>query len=60
MPDIPHRKFHKSSYSSGKQENCAEGATTFVRDTRNRSAGYSSVPDRERCAFLEALKKDGI
>ncbi|MFW5420705.1 DUF397 domain-containing protein [Nocardiopsis sp. CNT-189] len=63
MPDISHRKFHKSSYSSGKQENCvevAEGAATLVRDTQNRSAGYLSVPAREWRAFLEALKRDDI
>ncbi|GAA1073631.1 DUF397 domain-containing protein [Nocardiopsis composta] len=61
MPTIPREPFHKSSYSSGKQENCvevAEGTVTAVRDSQNRHLGHVEFGAPEWQAFLQDLKAD--
>jgi hypothetical protein len=53
-------KFRKSSYSSGRQENCVEvaGVPTgaSVRDTQNREAGHLTFPSSEWVAMLTASR----
>ncbi|WP_017595876.1 DUF397 domain-containing protein [Nocardiopsis potens] len=59
MPAIYQNSFHKSSYSSAKQENCvevAEGTVTAVRDSQNRHLGHVEFSASEWRAFLDALK----
>ncbi|WP_017624900.1 DUF397 domain-containing protein [Nocardiopsis chromatogenes] len=65
MPDISHFNFRKSSYSSGKQENCveaavADGRVTAVRDSQNRAFGHLTVPAAEWNVFVEALKHETL
>ncbi|MFB8761328.1 DUF397 domain-containing protein [Nocardiopsis alba] len=50
--------WHKSSYSAGGG-NCvevAEGVTTSVRDTQNRSLGHLTVPASEWAALVSAVR----
>lgn len=52
--------FHKSSYSSGRQENCVEvsGVPTgaAVRDTQNRAAGHLAFDSTEWTALLATTR----
>ncbi|WP_017590286.1 DUF397 domain-containing protein [Nocardiopsis ganjiahuensis] len=50
-------RFRKSSYSSGRQENCVEVADlptgVAIRDTQNREAGHLSFSAFEWSALLK-------
>ena len=52
--------FRKSSYSSGKGQNCVEVAGfaggSAVQDTKHRHLGHVTFTSDEWHAFLEALK----
>ncbi|MFE9246430.1 DUF397 domain-containing protein [Nocardiopsis sp. NPDC006938] len=52
--------FAKSSYSSGRQENCVEVAGTpagaAVRDTQNRELGHLVYPSSEWAALLNTTR----
>lgn len=52
-------KWHKSSYSSGVNNNCvevSEGRTVLVRDTQNRALGQLAYPTAEWTGLLGILK----
>ncbi|GAB3214077.1 hypothetical protein GCM10027294_51350 [Marinactinospora endophytica] len=53
-------KFRKSSYSSGKGQNCVEVAdlpgAAAVRDSQNPDLGHLVFPATEMTAFLDAVK----
>ncbi|MFL1382066.1 MULTISPECIES: DUF397 domain-containing protein [unclassified Nocardiopsis] len=61
MLDMSHLKFRKSSYSSGRQENCVEVADFdsgfAVRDTQNRDAGHLAFDRAEWAALLSATRR---
>ncbi|WP_184293188.1 DUF397 domain-containing protein [Nocardiopsis algeriensis] len=61
MPYEHELAFHKSSYSSGRQENCVEVAETpsgaAMRDTQNRSLGHLTFPKQEWSALLIATRR---
>lgn len=54
-------RFQKSSYSSGRQENCVEvsGVPTgaAVRDTQNREAGHLAFDSAEWSALLATARR---
>ncbi|MDE3724742.1 DUF397 domain-containing protein [Nocardiopsis sp. N85] len=55
----PTRRWHKSSYSGGSNNNCveiAEGATTAVRDTQNRQLGHLEFSSAEWASLVDTLK----
>ena len=62
MLDMSHEslKFRKSSYSSGRQENCVEVAeasgSAAVRDTQNRNHGHLMFPSEEWLALITASR----
>ncbi|GAB3493355.1 DUF397 domain-containing protein [Nocardiopsis coralliicola] len=62
MPENP--TFRKSSYSSGKGQNCVEVADfaggSAVRDTQHRHLAHVTFTSDEWHAFLEALKHDQL
>ncbi|MEU3229394.1 DUF397 domain-containing protein [Nocardiopsis alba] len=52
--------WHKSSYSDGGGGNCvevAEGPTTHLRDTQNRTLAELNLPAHEWSAFLTTLTR---
>lgn len=52
-------KWHKSSYSSGVNNNCvevSEGRTVLVRDTQNRELVHLTYPSTEWAGLLAPLK----
>lgn len=62
MLDMSHElTFRKSSYSSGRQENCVEvagaPAGAAVRDTQNRELGHLAFPGSEWAALLTTTRK---
>lgn len=60
MSEHSHLVFHKSSYSSPRQENCMEVAEfsggAALRDSQNRGHGHLTLPAEEWAAFLRAVK----
>lgn len=53
------REWHKSSYSSGVNNNCvevSEGRAVLVRDTQNRELGHLAYPSTEWGGLLASLK----
>ncbi|MET9796279.1 DUF397 domain-containing protein [Nocardiopsis alba] len=53
------RPWHKSSYSANGA-NCvevAEGPTTHIRDTQNRTLAELNLPAHEWSAFLSTLTR---
>ncbi len=62
MPERSHLVFRKSSYSTGKGQNCVEVADlpagAAVRDTQNRELGHIEVPVvAEWSAFLAVARR---
>ncbi|WP_435111384.1 DUF397 domain-containing protein [Nocardiopsis synnemataformans] len=57
---MSNREWHKSSYSSGVNNDCvevAEGRTgTWVRDTQNRELGHLTFTTPEWTSLLNTLK----
>ncbi|WP_150255601.1 DUF397 domain-containing protein [Nocardiopsis deserti] len=57
---MSNREWHKSSYSSGVNNNCvevAEGQTeTWMRDTQNRELGHLHFTTPEWTSLLTTLK----
>ncbi|MCY9786098.1 DUF397 domain-containing protein [Nocardiopsis sp. EMB25] len=54
------REWHKSSYSSGVNNNCvevSEGRAVLVRDTQNRGLGHLTYPSAEWTGLLATLKE---
>lgn len=62
MPERSHLIFRKSSYSSGRGQNCVEVADTSgesaVRDTQNRDLGHLMFPSMEWAALLSTAQRD--
>ncbi|WP_046468748.1 DUF397 domain-containing protein [Allosalinactinospora lopnorensis] len=60
MPEQRPLIFRKSSYSSGKGQNCVEvadtGAGAAVRDNQNRELGHIDFGSAEWRAFLADVK----
>ncbi|PDP85458.1 DUF397 domain-containing protein [Glycomyces fuscus] len=53
------REWHKSSYSSGVNNDCvevAEGQSVLVRDTQNRELGHLAFTTPEWTGLLNTLK----
>ena len=66
MPERSHLDeliFRKSSYSSGRGQDCVEVAdvpgTSAVRDSQNRDLGHLSFPSSEWKALLGAAARQG-
>ncbi|HLU97732.1 MAG TPA: DUF397 domain-containing protein [Thermobifida alba] len=65
MPEAashPHPlKFRKSSYSTGKGQDCVEVADTpaaaAVRDSKHPDRGHLTFPSTEWAAFLDDVKR---
>lgn len=65
MPERSHTPvldFRKSSYSTGRGQDCVEVADvpgeSAVRDTQNREAGHLMFPSGEWTAALSAAQRD--
>ncbi|HIY40525.1 MAG TPA: DUF397 domain-containing protein [Candidatus Nocardiopsis merdipullorum] len=65
MPERSHTpvlNFRKSSYSTGRGQDCVEVAdlpgSSAVRDTQNREAGHLMFPSAEWAAALSAALRD--
>lgn len=57
------REWHKSSYSSGVNNNCvevSEGRTVLVRDTQNRELGRLAYASTEWIGLMAPLKADQL
>ncbi|MEV2274518.1 DUF397 domain-containing protein [Nocardiopsis sp. NPDC049922] len=53
------RQWHKSSYSSGVNNDCvevSEGSAVLVRDTQNRGLGHLTYPRGEWSCLMATLK----
>ncbi|WP_435109903.1 DUF397 domain-containing protein [Nocardiopsis synnemataformans] len=60
MPERSRLTFRKSSYSSGRGQDCVEVADTgtgaAVRDTKHRELGHLEFPGAEWSAFLDVAR----
>ena len=60
MPERSHLTFRKSSYSTGRGQDCVEVADTprasAVRDTQNRDLGHLMFPAAEWAALLSTAQ----
>lgn len=64
MPTTSSLTFRKSSYSSGKGEDCVEVANMHkgaaVRDSQHRQAGHLAFPTTEWTAFLRSVQTEDL